>query len=196
MIWAIQTNLSRQASAPSDVQRLMQAVVASGDSLLQTSHVPFSDELPGNLLAVPNDVPLIAYGATNFVNQVFKANRWKPGVWYDSQTFRYQSYLKYWGPQMLNSEAELTTMGSLGGMKFDEDKVLFIRPDKDLKEFAGETIRFGDFKDWTARISHGGYTISPDTEVIYRRSAARKPRPPSPTRRLALVVGDESPPVL
>jgi hypothetical protein len=48
----------------------------------------------------------------------------------------------------------------------DPDSLVFIRPDRDLKEFAGSVIKVSDFENWSHKISHGDFAIKKDCPIV------------------------------
>lgn len=155
MIWVIQNNLSRIGA-----EQLNSACTALSIPFLNIEVRPFDLEPPDLRL----QGPIVFYGATNFINTIYQTNRWKPGVFFDAESFCMSAYLKHW--KMLNSGAELTTLGEFGQRKLSSEELFFIRPDRDLKEFAGEVISFGDFTAWQSKISAGGYLLGPDCKIL------------------------------
>lgn len=153
VIWVVQNNLSRSGS---DV--LNNACTTLDIPIQLISVIPFDPESP----QIEVEGLVIFYGATNFINVVHKSGKWKPAVFFDESKFRISEYMKHW--KMLNENAEITTLKEFGSRNLNPDDLYFIRPDKDLKEFAGEVIRFGTFSEWTDRISFGDELF--DCEII------------------------------
>lgn len=158
MRWVVQQNLGKS----SDTDRVMAAARENGCRVIGIDVIPFSTDLPD----VPSDMPTVFYGATQFINNVFLSGMWSPGAFYDPETFRFSRYLLEYGESMLNSSVELTTIDLFGSIERDPEKLIFIRPDRDLKEFAGDVIRTGDFQQWAKRVSHGGYTVTGDCPIV------------------------------
>jgi len=156
--WVVQNNLGNH----DETERIENAVCASGANLISTKVIPFSDELPD----VPTTEPTFFYGATRWIGKIHKANKWSPGTYYNPKTFRYDRYIKEWGSNVLNSDGKIMTLGDLSISNYKCHDLLFIRPIKDEKEFAGEVIEFGKFADWYSKISHGEYTLGPACKVV------------------------------
>jgi hypothetical protein len=154
----IQNNLGSSGEA----ERLVTAASAAGATVQLVKVIPFSDELPD----VPREVPTIFYGAVNFINNVWKSGRWSPAAWYSNNAFSYDNYLARYDTEMLNSDGRILTMEQFGLEKHDQDTLFFVRPIRDLKEFAGEIMTFGDYAGWFDGISHGGFTITPDCPIL------------------------------
>lgn len=158
-LWVAQSNLGDSA----DLNRLHRACSRSGAAWLSVPAVPFSDELP----AIPEGRPTIFYGATNFVRVAHKAARWRPCAYFDESRFCFRAYRDNWGEYLLNADAELVTIEQLALRELPADRLYFVRPNRDDKEFAGEVLEFGDLAAWFGRISHGEYTVSPQCEVVF-----------------------------
>ena len=157
-LWVIQRNLGNT----DDCQRVIEACHEDGCDVQAVDVVPFSDDLP----EVPGDRPTVFYGATGFINRVHLRGSWRPGAFYDAEAFRYSRYIREYGELVLNADAELTTIGDYNPTDFpyaNENLDDFIRPDRDLKEFAGAVIRRGDFAQWRSRII--GLSLHEDLEV-------------------------------
>jgi hypothetical protein len=155
LTWILQSNLSRTG-----VDQIEAACAALGVPSLRVMARPFDPHPPD----VQVDGPAIFYGATNFVTTIHRSGRWHPGVFFDEENFRISAYLQHW--DMLNNDAEQTTLGEFGRRGLDPEQLFFVRPDRDLKEFAGEVVRFGDFAAWQARISAGDYLLGPDCPIV------------------------------
>lgn len=158
MRWIIQKNLGNTI----DSERMISAAQAIGAEALGVDVIPFSDDLPD----IPNDRPTVFYGATGFINSIHLKGSWNPGVFYDADKFRYTRYLLEYGERMLNSSVELTTLELFSRVDRDPDAQVFIRPDRDLKEFAGEVITCSEFSSWAQKVSHGGFTVKPDCPIV------------------------------
>jgi hypothetical protein len=156
--WVIQNNLGSSG----ETERLVSACSDSGVGVRMVKVIPFSDELPD----VPEDLPTIFYGATNFINTVWKSGKWRPAAWYSNEAFSYDNYIAKYGDQMLNADGRIMTMEQFGLEKHDREKLFFVRPIRDLKEFSGELMTFGCYSDWFDGISHGGFTIGPDCLIL------------------------------
>lgn len=153
--WVIQSNLSKSGS-----EQLFEACQTLGIPSRKIEVQPFDPEPP----TLDMEGSVIFYGATNFITTIHRSRKWSPGAFFDEQTFRISEYLKHW--RMLNEEAELTTLREFGQRNIDPDELFFVRPDRDLKEFAGEVIRFGNFSEWQQKITAGDYLLEPDCPII------------------------------
>lgn len=134
----------------------------SGADVKLVSVIPFSDEIPD----VPMYGPTIFYGSCNFIDNVWKSGKWSPGAWCNNSAFRYDNYLYQYGDQLLNYDGRVMTMEKFGKENHPDDELFFVRPIRDLKEFAGELITFGNYSEWFDGISHGGFSIKPDLPIV------------------------------
>ncbi|PCH82228.1 MAG: hypothetical protein COB90_02185 [Hyphomicrobiales bacterium] len=125
-------------------------------------HVPFSDELP----QVIWDGPVIAYGATRFIENVFKEGAWSPGAFFDDKAFSMSSYNKHYGEHSLNYKSECSTIEIFSKREHDSDQLFFVRPQGDHKEFAGDVVEFGKISKWFRKVSIGNYILRGDTPII------------------------------
>lgn len=68
---------------------------------------------------------------------------------------------------MLNDGAVVTTFEDFAQMQYEPGKMLFIRPDTDGKSFAGEVLRFAEYREWFERLmAVGNPGISGKTRII------------------------------
>lgn len=114
------------------------------------------------------DGPIIPYGGTIFINS---AQKIKPWVFWFNDNFSYKIYLEKYGQKMFNSDAQCMKMREFSPSLFPKNEFLFIRPDKDLKEFAGENVKPEDFMGWLRRIQGKGYNINEDTNIVVAKSS-------------------------
>lgn len=105
--------------------------------------VPFSDEVPG----IPADKPTVFYGATRWIDTIYKNNIWEPGVFFNPES-TCEHWLDKYGPKALNYGAEVTTLKELVTRDYDPERCFFIRPCSDQKEFAGCVLPFENIARW------------------------------------------------
>ncbi len=150
--WYIQKNLG-------DIQALVDAIDRAGFVRTLLTIVPFE-----NKVYPISSRESVLYGATNFINNAYNAGQ---PTFYDRDTFTYRAYIENWKDLMLNSDCEITTFEEFA-QRIATDPLLsfFIRPNADDKAFAGTVLRFHELKEWYDRISHGGFTVTPDVEVV------------------------------
>lgn len=157
--WAIQNNLGNSK----DIAMLEQACAAQNVPYYLVQAIPFSDVLPD----VPDDKPVIFYGSSHFTTTVFRSGRWRPGVFFDEQAFLYSTAMRHYGLKLLNATARTMTMQELAAdTALDDQQILFIRPDGDLKEFAGGVQMVAAFREWCELLKPGGFVIDLNTPII------------------------------
>jgi hypothetical protein len=156
--WIVQTNLGSAA----DVEQLRQACAAQGLPFVGVAAIPFSDELP----AVEGEGPAVLYGSTRFVQRMAAGGRFWPGTFFDEATFQFAAWQRAWGAHLLNAAAEHTTLGALAERALPPDALLFVRPERDLKEFAGEVLRFGELAAWVERLTATDLTLDRSCPVV------------------------------
>jgi len=158
VLWVVQSNLGNADA----LAALLDAFRAVQVPFRTVAAIPFSPDLPD----IDWAGPVLFYGATNFIASVIKSGRYHPGAFFSEERFRVSAWGPAYGDHLLNRGAEFTTLGEFAAQQHDADDLFFIRPDCDSKSFAGEVVRFGDFKEWSDRISHGGFTLGPDERIV------------------------------
>lgn len=153
-LWAIQTTCIND-----DDSAGMTDALRSLDIPYQELRVaPFSQHIPD----VYHDGPIIPYGGTNFIDRVSKRKDWC--CWFN-ENFTYATALKNYGEHMLNHDAQFMKIKDFSPSAFEDD-LLFIRPDKDLKEFAGDIFDKREFTKWIEVIDKQGYEVHENTEIL------------------------------
>lgn len=141
MHWAIQTNVISE----DDREGILRALKALGFSYEGFIAIPFSRDLP-NVLE-PNT---LFYGSTTVINNIFLNNKWNPGTFF-TKKFDYRVWAGRY--QILNSEHRLLKLRDIEEKHFyGSEKLAFVRPVLDLKEFAGSVVEWDQFEDWKSRL--------------------------------------------
>ena len=159
--WLVQVNMGSQ----SDILRDLAAIRATGQDAREFVLRPMSDDLPD---AEPGG-PVVCYGSTTYVTVAARAGLWSPGVWFDEEAFTYEAWARNYGDLLLNDPAEClrTTIAGVAALDRPADEMVFLRPERDLKEFSGEVRGFGEAREWCRDVCAGGYPlIGPDTPVV------------------------------
>jgi len=156
--WVVQTNLGNSY----DIDTMITVFNKNDIPYQGVNAIPFSDELP----EIEWPGPVIFYGATGFISNAFQSNRWSPCAFFDGEQFRYREYIRQYGTQLLNVDAVITTLEAFSKEPLKPDQTFFIRPDKDLKEFVSEVVRFDEFRDWGLKIIEGDFQIDGETAII------------------------------
>jgi hypothetical protein len=162
MKWVIQSNLGHTE----DLNRIRDACTNNGSAYESVKVIPFSPEIP----ELDTEESTIFYGATNFINNIHKSGRWKPGTFFNEDTFTIKAYNENYKNHMINSPCELTTIGKFASSHQPQDKLFFVRPIKDLKEFAGEVMEFEKIVKWERTIRYlpgcdNNPNLTPETEI-------------------------------
>ena len=91
--------------------------------------------------------PFLLYGYASLLKAAASDPAWQRGVFFDPAAFRPSAYLANWGARrMLNGDAVLMTIAEfLDTPAKDEDDPWFVRPDDDLKSFAGGVMSRSTF---------------------------------------------------
>jgi hypothetical protein len=148
-LWIVQTNLGNAETHDA----IKSACEGNGLLFQGVKVIPFSDELPD----IEYDGPVLTYGATRFIKNVADAKKWKPGAFFDEKTFTVANCLRAWGDWMVNSDSVIVRLDSVSRLQHEAADDLFVRPDSDLKQFAGEVMTFSGLRDWADTISGGGF---------------------------------------
>ncbi|MDJ1468565.1 ATP-grasp domain-containing protein [Xanthocytophaga flava] len=157
--WVVQ----RMLTDSNDIQKIREACEAISVDYIEVDIIPFTDQLPD----FPLDKQSIFYGSTNFMNLVYTHPELSKGLFLDKKIFTIENYLMQWQSYMLNSTALVVTFQELMDMPYDEEQLLFIRPNEDSKAFAGETRPFKDITDWYHRLKQIENTnLSLETKII------------------------------
>lgn len=160
VLWVVQKNLGSMA----DVHAIEATCEEIGCRCELVDVIPFSTELPD----VPEGQPTVFYGSTNFTNNVYRANKWNPGIFFHPEDFKYSTYSAQYHGLMLNKVVIIDSLKKLSHSKFMEDFRVFVRPDNDSKAFSGMVLPFGEFKDWVDRLP--GTDIDVHTPAVLARA--------------------------
>jgi hypothetical protein len=144
MRWIVQTNLINEK----DVKSLEEACEEHGYEFYHVTVVPFSDAVP----CVDDEQPTIFYGATGWIDTIYKCNRfrngyWDPGVYFNSDS-TYPVWTEKYDKYVLNDVFQETTLLELAKCEYAPDMEFFVRPSNDQKAFAGNVMRFSEIQDW------------------------------------------------
>ncbi|MFT3826654.1 MAG: ATP-grasp domain-containing protein [Chitinophagaceae bacterium] len=142
--WIVQQNLTNL----NDLEGLRTACANIQVPCIGVDIIPFSKQLPDFPVTPCN----IYYGSITFNNLVYENPATKSGLFFDPVAFSMKNYIAQWGRYMLNFEASLTTFPELLQQTFENDKLLFIRPDNDDKSFAGEVKMYGEIAEWYQKL--------------------------------------------
>lgn len=107
--------------------------------------------------------PVMVSGAVSMA-RIAERRGWRPGSFLNDN-FDFIRWKQALGDELLNSEAEVTTMGDLS-----LDTETFVRPLADTKEFDGRVFSPQSFEGWRADNGSllGLYVLAAPTQQIYR----------------------------
>jgi hypothetical protein len=108
--------------------------------------IPFSKELPD----VPMDIPTIFYGSIRFIDLVLRSGKWSPAAFFDPDFFRVDFWGERYSHSWLNYGAKYTTLAQFIWEPYDPDRLFFVRPVRDAKEFTGGVWSFAQLKRWNS----------------------------------------------
>jgi hypothetical protein len=132
--WIIQNNLI----AENDLNELQNACDKLGIEYFEAKVIPFSEDLPE--FPIDDDVENIYYGSTTLMYNLYR--ELKPIGLFFNENFTMENSLSWWKDNMLSSAGEILTIQDYWAKPFDDDKLVFIRPNGDGKEFDGEVMTF------------------------------------------------------
>ena len=157
--WVLQKNLINAV----DFDALMRACRELGHEPVGARVVPFSDELP----EIPDDRPVVFYGGARWTSLVAARGRWSPGVFWDDDAFKMTTYARAWGDAMLNhgwwgSVAQVAAGEAMLAPATD----YFVRPERDIKSFAGQVLTGAALRGWCERLVGVDTLIEEDTLIL------------------------------
>lgn len=138
--WVIQNNLINKE----DSKTIQDICIKHNYDCELVTVIPFDNSVPD----IANDKLTIFYGATNFINNIYESNKWNPGTFFNKNNFTMKATLDHYKGNMLNSESVLTTLSEFSQERHSNTKQFFVRPNKDLKEFNGSVMYFGEIVRW------------------------------------------------
>lgn len=168
MHWIIGRALTREAGYAS----LMQAIEKTGTKHTLVRKPPFVEYLiadhndldeNGDNKPIMLDIkePVFVTGTTS-MQGVSRNHGWNPGF-IDAPS--QEECMEHWGEHMLNHGA---LFGEIGKIRAPEEGGFFIRPNEDLKSFAGTVMNAEKFNGWrTSLLAIDSWSsIPPETEVM------------------------------
>ena len=159
--WVLQANLG----AAQDIDALARACRAQGHEVSLARVVPFSDELPQE----PTEGPTLFYGSTRWTALIARSGRWRPGVYFDAQRLRHGRCVQEYGEAMLNADGQLLSVQQVAELALrpqELEQTRFVRPDEDLKEFAGEVMTLEQLQRWARRLTQVETLIDPSSLMV------------------------------
>jgi hypothetical protein len=106
---------------------------------------------------------VIPYGGTKMIDSIKGKNGW---FCVFNDNFKYSTAIDKLGKRMFNSDGQCMKMKDFNPSRFKGQKYLFIRPDKDTKEFAGNVLKPSDFIQWYRQVEEKGWGVNEETDII------------------------------
>lgn len=159
--------LIQSSSLPYENQvQTLDAIEELGIPVEDFGIIPFNEEIHG--VRESYGEPVILLGSCKSVRLAPNYPQLNPGVFFNEENFKVQKWVEMLGDEMLNKDIIETTIGDLVD-GFDGD--LFIRPETDLKLFAGMTVNHKEFVEWFGNNETRGevksaYPVSKESKVV------------------------------
>lgn len=160
-LWAVQGGIIND----DDAQGMLDAFKALNLPYEILQVAPFDYE---NIPDVNYKGHIIPYGGTKFIDALRLI---KPWVCFFNDNFKYHLAIEKYEKYMFNSDGEYMKMSRFSPSNYKKGEYLFIRPDKDIKEFPGNTIKPEDFMTWYRSLQGKGMDVNEDTETIVSQSS-------------------------
>lgn len=155
--WLIQSNILPYSKTLPLVEALNKEAIPFRDVGL----VPFSDD-PLDLSELQGSV-VIPYGSTTLVKKAARQNL--GGLFFHPERFM-TSVWRQERPDMLNADAEILSLEDAIKLTKDSTTCWFIKPNNDMKEFAGEIFQGKDFAAWAEKILNHDFVFDKTGLVV------------------------------
>lgn len=103
--------------------------------------LPFSRTLP---MRKKMEGPFVLMGSTTVNRIAAKSRKFRPGTFYNPNTFRPDCYAQAYGPHYLNNDQRIVRIRDVKRDDYPLDEELFIRSNDDSKQIAGGTLKFSE----------------------------------------------------
>lgn len=135
------SNLSFAEQAPT-----LDALDELGIPYTDVGVIPFSDELVN--IEDSYDEPVVVLGSCKLVALASSSKypQLNEAVFFKEENMRVEKWIEEMGSEMLNYDSKKTTFGELLEEPFEDD--IFIRPTRDLKQFAGTVVNHAEYVEW------------------------------------------------
>jgi hypothetical protein len=100
---------------------------------------------------------VVVYGSMGFVRDLTRSKQWQPTAWFDERVLCCHHYYGYWGRHVLQRNYRFLPLGEVQRQvdalyaEVGCDGRLFIRPDDNLKSFAGTAVLREQFARWVSQ---------------------------------------------
>ena len=158
--WVIQSNLINLEQS----KRVAQTARSLGACVQEAIVIPFSDMLGNEEEVSSLSGKVIPYGSTK-LSRLAQQKKWQ-GACFNDDTFRTSTWSRH-RSDMLNQTPFTMKVKETPHFFKDEDpqKLWFIRPVCDLKEFSGTVAPTNEIIKWMQSVYSGNFSFSEDTEV-------------------------------
>lgn len=162
IIWIIQNNLLNKQN----IDSIKQVCKNNDMNYISWDIIPFQDEVID--FYFNKNQKIIFYGSTRIANVLYENNCWNGCIYYDKDKFTYRNYLDKYKDKMLNYDCEIIKIKDvMNSSLWKNNYHLFMRPDKDLKEFAGMIINGSNYESWVKSIIENELLdVNENTEVV------------------------------
>jgi len=109
------------------------------------------------------DGPVIPYGGTKFIDKIKDDDGW---FCVFNDNFKYSIGMNQFGELMFNGDGRCMKMKEFCPTDYKDDKYVFVRPDRDIKEFAGNVVKPKKFMQWYRQIMGKGWGVNEETDII------------------------------
>jgi hypothetical protein len=81
----------------------------------------------------------------NSCKECCKLKKWNPGVWFNPESYEFEKIkIGYGDCNLLNGDSKVQTLGNFLNENNPLNKLFFVRPAADFKEFAGDLFTFAE----------------------------------------------------
>lgn len=144
VLWVIQSN-GLSLSHSHDVQKLTEFLDHQGTPYRPIEVIASDDS---QIDVADWNGPVLFYGSTKLVEKVARNNRWRPGVYYDAEAFKYESMEDALVSECLNYGCDTMSMErAIEWMNDINANEMFIKPAADMKEFVGGVRNFREMNE-------------------------------------------------
>lgn len=136
--WLVQTNVEPESTSHI---ALRQACFAEQKPFYELSVVPGSKILP----ELPSiDGPVVFHGRTTLILRALEHPTWQRGVFFDPERFQHRAYVQAYGARVLNADTRVLSWEKLVEEPIAPNGFVFLKPNDDLKHFAGGVRRLSE----------------------------------------------------
>lgn len=154
MQWVIQSHPTSDAPA-----MLARACARAGVPVLVGD---WRDEVLPDLPTAP---PVILHGSCAFIENAWKADRWRPGARFSGAGFDCRRYHHYYGPELLNAGGCVVRLAEAES-RFPGEARLFLRSCGDQKELTGAVWRREQLQRYLQKLREAGDVQRLDLDVL------------------------------